>query len=243
MKSDDHEVMVWFLKPNIIIYLQFNMTTCRGHRAHSEVGAEWQCVNSCKLAGSGGKFFPNLSPLNIAENALEILKMSCFCERFIFWNGYVCQENQWFGPRCPKVGGSSPPAPPHVRSLTWRSVIWIIWRWTRLGSLPSRGHRTENYQYLIDRFKLQSSKFVHSIWHPVRNEQLNAGSGQQPRNRHFKWNFQVCQNPAKLRKPTCVMWQDVPVLFFPKSTEKRLDKQARKSTPIPPSSLCAPEWC
>ena len=50
-------------------------------------------------------------------------------------------------------------------------------------------------------------------------------------NHHFEWNFQVCQNPAKLRKPTCVMWKDVPVLFSPKSTEKRLDKQARKSIP------------
>ena len=27
--------------------------------------------------------------------------------------------------------------------------------------------------------------------------------------------FQVCQNPPKLRKPTCDMWKDVPVLFFP----------------------------
>ena len=37
------------------------------------------------------------------------------------------------------------------------------------------------------------------------------------------------------------------VVFFPKSTEKRLDKQARKSSPIPPPPpplyLCAPEWC
>ena len=32
-----------------------------------------------------------------------------------------------------------------------------------------------------------------------------------------------CQNPPKLRKPTCVMWKDIPVLFFPKSREKRLD--------------------
>ena len=35
------------------------------------------------------------------------------------------------------------------------------------------------------------------------------------------------------------MWKDVPVLFFfPKTTEKRLDKQAQKSIPIPPLSLC-----
>ena len=26
----------------------------------------------------------------MAANALEILKMSRFCERFVFWNGYVC---------------------------------------------------------------------------------------------------------------------------------------------------------
>ena len=32
------------------------------------------------------------------------------------------------------------------------------------------------------------------------------------------------------------MWKNVPVLFFlPKTTEKRLDKQAQKSTPPPPS--------
>ena len=46
-----------------------------------------------------------------------------------------------------------------------------------------------------------------------------------------------CQNPPKLRKLTCVMWKDVPVLFFPKSREKRLDKQAWKSTPTPPPSV------
>ena len=67
--------------------------------------------------------------------------------------------------------------------------------------------------------------------------QLN-GSGQKSRKKcHFEWNFQVCQNPPKLHKPTCVMWKDVPVLFFPKSREKRLDKQAWSS--LPPSLIPA----
>ena len=61
--------------------------------------------------------------------------------------------------------------------------------------------------------------------------QLN-GSGQEPR--HFDWNFQVCQNPPKLRKPTCVMWKDVPVLSFPRSRKKRLDRPKVLSSQILP---------
>ena len=68
--------------------------------------------------------------------------------------------------------------------------------------------------------------------------QLN-GSGQQSRKCHFNWKFQVCQNPPKLCKPTCVMWKDVAVLFSPKTAEKRLEKQAQTSTPtpLPPPSM------
>ena len=71
------------------------------------------------------------------------------------------------------------------------------------------------------------------------------GFGQEPRNHHFDWNFQVCQNPPKLRKPTCVMWKDVPVLFFPKSRKKRLDKPAWSSLSGPPHPHCSfpPEKC
>ena len=52
--------------------------------------------------------------------------------------------------------------------------------------------------------------------HQKRSQKQLNGSGQE-RNRHFDWNFQVCQNPPKLREPTCMIWKDVPVLFFPKS--------------------------
>ena len=69
--------------------------------------------------------------------------------------------------------------------------------------------------------------------------QLN-GSGRQSRNCHLDWNFQVCQNSPKLRKPTCGIWKDVPVLFFPKSRKKRLDKQASSSLPPPPPPPIAP---
>ena len=39
--------------------------------------------------------------------------MSCFCDCFIFWNGYVRKKDQRYGPSCPKVGGQArPPAQP-----------------------------------------------------------------------------------------------------------------------------------
>ena len=44
--------------------------------------------------------------------------------------------------------------------------------------------------------------------------------------RHFDWNCQVCQNPPKLCKPTCVIWIDVPVLFFLKAGRKDLTNGA-----------------
>ena len=47
-----------------------------------------------------------------------------------------------------------------------------------------------------------------------QGENLN-GSGRESRNQHLVSNFQVCQNPPKLRKPACAMWKDVHVLFFP----------------------------
>ena len=54
--------------------------------------------------GGGGDLGGNLSPLQ-GWNALEIVQMSYFCERFIVRNGYVREENQRHGPTCPKVGG------------------------------------------------------------------------------------------------------------------------------------------
>ena len=45
--------------------------------------------------------------------------MSCFCERFVVWNGYVREKNESYGLSCPKLGvwGLKPPAPPPARSL------------------------------------------------------------------------------------------------------------------------------
>ena len=63
------------------------------------------------------------------------------------------------------------------------------------------------------------------------------GSGQESCNRHFDWNFQVCQNPHKLCKPTCVMWKDVPVLFFPKS-RKTWQTGLKFSLPTHPTVFC-----
>ena len=37
--------------------------------------------------------------------------VSRYCERFVFWNGYVRNEKQRYGPSCPKVGGLKPPSP------------------------------------------------------------------------------------------------------------------------------------
>ena len=75
---------------------------------------------------------------------------------------------------------------------------------------------------------------VQLYWKPII---IEIWLRQEPHNRHFDWNFQVCQNPPKLREPTCVIWKDVPVLFFPKSRKKRLDKQSkwrlRGSCPAP----------
>ena len=60
------------------------------------------------------------------------------------------------------------------------------------------------------------------------------GSRQESRNRHFNWNFEVCQNPPKLCEPTCVIWKDVPLPFLKlKSRKKRLDKQAWSSLSTP----------
>ena len=39
----------------------------------------------------------------MAENALQIVKMSSFCERLVFFNGYVRKENQRYGPSWPNV--------------------------------------------------------------------------------------------------------------------------------------------
>ena len=45
----------------------------------------------------------------MAVNVFEMLQMSCFCERFIIWNGYVCKENQRWT-KLPE-GGERPPPP------------------------------------------------------------------------------------------------------------------------------------
>ena len=62
--------------------------------------------------------------------------------------------------------------------------------------------------------------------------QMN-GSREQSRKCHFEWNFQVCQNPPKLRKPTCVTWKEDPVLFFSL-------KAGRKGLKFPPPPSIAP---
>ena len=72
----------------------------------------------------------------------------------------------------------------------------------------------------------------------IHGPELN-GSGQESCKHHFDWNFQVCQNPPKLRKPTCVMWKDVPVVFSQEPLRKDLTNRHKS---LPPS-LCAPEWC
>ena len=43
---------------------------------------------------------------------------------------------------------------------------------------------------------------------------LKNGSGQEQHKWDLVSNFQVCQNPPKLRKLACVMWKDAPVLVF-----------------------------
>ena len=54
--------------------------------------------------------------------------------------------------------------------------------------------------------------------------------------------MQVCQNPSKLRNPTCVMWKDVPVLFF-QEREKTWDTGLKPPPPPPPSSsLLKQSW-
>ena len=51
--------------------------------------------------------------------------MSCFCERFVFCNGYVRKEKR-YGPSCPKVGGlASPPAQPLVNLLGRANLLWL----------------------------------------------------------------------------------------------------------------------
>ena len=57
-----------------------------------EKGDERERVSSRELVGSGGMFtrkiFVKFESL-FSWNALEILKMSRFCERFVFWNRSV----------------------------------------------------------------------------------------------------------------------------------------------------------
>ena len=50
--------------------------------------------------------------------------MSFFCERFIFWNGYIREENPRYGPSCPEVGGSIPPSP--CEGFTFRGSAFFL---------------------------------------------------------------------------------------------------------------------
>ena len=50
--------------------------------------------------------------------------MSRFCERFVFWNGYVREENPRYGTSCPKVGGSRPPSP--CQGMTFRGSAHFL---------------------------------------------------------------------------------------------------------------------
>ena len=60
---------------------------------------------------------------------------------------------------------------------------------------------------------------------------------------HLVSNFQVCQNPPKLRKPTCVMWKNVPVLFFPyKQGVTHRPKVLSQAPPPPPPPIAPPSW-
>ena len=52
------------------------------------------------------------------------MKMSRSCERFLFWNGYVREENPRYEPSCPKVGGSSSPSPWEV--ITFRGAAYFL---------------------------------------------------------------------------------------------------------------------
>ena len=54
-------------------------------------GVKFEPVSIHKPAGSGGML---LWVDVMARNALEIVQMSCFCESFIVWNGYVHRESQ-----------------------------------------------------------------------------------------------------------------------------------------------------
>ena len=107
------------------------------------------------------------------------------------------------------------------------------------GMLPTVEYTQSNRMWCKENIKWSSSWLFNSlssikIFCMLSNQTKSfhtkaSGSGQEPRNRHFDWNFQVCQNPLKLREPTCV------ICFFPKSMKKRLDKQAWSSlsTPLP----------
>ena len=57
----------------------------------------------------------------MAGNALEMLKMTRFCERFVFWNGYVRNENQSMDKVTPNWGAPVPSAPPPAQPLRLRA--------------------------------------------------------------------------------------------------------------------------
>ena len=64
----------------------------------------------------------------MAENALEILKLSRHCEHLIFWNGYVPKENQRYGQiKVAQKWGSS--SPQEVTSLkVWKPISSLLLR-------------------------------------------------------------------------------------------------------------------
>ena len=102
-------------------------------------GAEYQCVSSRKLGGSGHappENFLNLSPW-MAGNAQEILKMSHFVSVSSSGMGMFVKKIKGMDQVAQKWGAKAPlPARPPAWPLNCRSIFQIIWRRNRLANLP-----------------------------------------------------------------------------------------------------------
>ena len=109
--------------------------------------------------------------------------------------------------------------------LLWKEITqcyytrqWGHFRWFSHNQNSKFDHMS--YETKLNRHELTSpAGFTRSLqsststFSQTSKEKMN-GTGQQSRKCHLESNFQVCQNPPKLHKPACVMWKDVPVLFF-----------------------------
>ena len=132
----------------------------------------------------------------------------------------------WFvGSRCALFDIWCQPHYYYLKPLLSQTISWYHWEFKIAGFycvialgphfatdgkknvyFPTEGHR----------------KILTYANQPHTIEWLRARTTQPP----FRLKFSGMSESTKLRKPTCVMWKDVPVLFFPKSRKKRLDKQA-----------------